>query len=388
MVGSLKLASFQTASGDFYGTTYFGDSEEFGNIFKTTLPGATTSLFNFDSTNGQYPEAALIQGTDGNFYGTTYGGGAHNSGTVFKITPQGKLTTLYNFCSEKDCPDGLGPMGPLFQASDGNFYGTTLYGGDNDTYPCNEGCGTLFKITVQGKLTRLYSFCAQTNCADGASLTSGLMQAADGTLYGTTNRGGENSDGTVFKLVGGKPTIIYNSCSQPNCADGYVPNGTLIQATDGNFYGTTAYGGVNIACLNQNCGTIFQLTAAGVLTTVYDFGVDGAQPQAGLTQGTDGSFYGTTTAGNGTVFNLSMGLGAFVELIPDAGTVGTSVIVLGNNLKGATSVTFNDVPATFKVVSNTEIKATVPSGASSGTVSVDTSSGILNSNIAFRVLSQ
>jgi uncharacterized repeat protein (TIGR03803 family) len=376
----------QTASGDFYGTTYSGDAQELGNIFKTTPAGATTSLFNFSGADGQYPEAALIQGTDGNFYGTTYGGGSHLSGTVFKITPQGKLTTLYNFCSEKDCPDGSGPVGPLFQASDGDFYGTTLYGGENDTYPCNEGCGTLFKITSQGKLTRLYSFCSEPNCADGSSPTSGLMQAADGTLYGTANGGGANDLGTVFKLVGYKPTIIYSFCSLPNCADGIGPNGTLIQATDGNFYGTTEYGGVSEFCHIASCGTIFQLTPAGVLTTLYDFGFDGVEPEAGLTQGTDGSFYGTTTNGSyGTVFNLSMGLGPFVEAIPASGEIGAQVTILGNNLKGTISVSFDGASATFKVVSNSEITATVPAGATTGTVEVTTPSGVLDSNLAFRV---
>lgn len=380
----------QGSNGEFYGTTSLGGAQEAGNIFKANPAGATSSLFAFtiSDSDGQDPTAALIQGADGNFYGTTYGGGAHSSGTVFKITPQGKLTTLYNFCSQKGCPDGVGPMGPLFQAADGNFYGTTLYGGDNDAYPCNEGCGTLFKFTSQGKLTRLYSFCAETNCADGAGPTAGLMQAANGNLYGTTGDGGKNGLGTIFELAGNKLNTIYSFCSLPNCADGFGPSGALIQATDGNFYGTTAYGGVADYCFGEHCGTIFRLTSTGALTTLYVFGLSGVAPMAGLTQGTDGSFYGTTSAGgagNGTIFNLSMSLGPFVETKPISGNIGVSVIILGNNLRGSTNVSFNGVPAKFQVVSNTEITAAVPSGATTGTVEVTTPGGKLDSNVQFRV---
>src|SRR5437773_1023085 len=96
------------------------------------LPAQTfTVLHNFDGTDGGNPEAGLVQATDGNFYGTTFFGGADGQGTVFKITPSGTLTTLYSFCSQSGCADGLEPAAALVQATDGNFYGTTIGGGAN-----------------------------------------------------------------------------------------------------------------------------------------------------------------------------------------------------------------------------------------------------------------
>ena len=132
-----------------------------------------------------------MRGSDGNFYGTTLEGGANTGcslgsgscGTVFRITPGGALTTLYSFCAQSGCADGGNPYAGLVQASDGNFYGTTFGRGVN-------GYGTVFKITPAGALTSLYSFCSQTNCADGEYPQSGLVQASDGNFYGTTPEGG------------------------------------------------------------------------------------------------------------------------------------------------------------------------------------------------------
>lgn len=147
-----------------------------------------TKLHDFDGTHGAEPTGLLVQATDGNLYGTTFAGGLNNStycltcGTVFKITPSGKLTTLYEFCSQGigfGCTDGAGPLGGLIQATDGNFYGTTSNGGAN-------GLGTVFKITPGGKLTTLYTFCSQSDCTDGGAPYAGLIQATDGNLYGTT----------------------------------------------------------------------------------------------------------------------------------------------------------------------------------------------------------
>src|SRR5271166_3728174 len=120
-----------------------------------------TTLHSFDSTDGAYPFAGLFQASDGNFYGTTYNGGANNEGTVFKITPSGTLVWVYSFCSKTNCPDGALPVGGLIQYSDGNLYGTAGYGGANNR-------GTVFKITPSGTLTTLYSFCNLGSCADGA----------------------------------------------------------------------------------------------------------------------------------------------------------------------------------------------------------------------------
>ena len=130
---------------------------------------------------------------------------------------------------------------------------------------------------------------------------------------------------------------------------------------------------------------------SGTLTTLHSFdGTDGANPYAGLVQATNGSFYETTYAGGansyGTIFSLSVGLGPLVETLPTSGKVGAVVIILGNNLTGATSVSFNGTVATFTVVSGSEIKTTVPTGATTGTVKVTTSTGsTLDSNVSFRV---
>jgi uncharacterized repeat protein (TIGR03803 family) len=180
----------------------------------------------------------LLQATDGNFYGTTEVGGAHNQGTVFKITPAGALTTLYNFCSASACADGQQPLAGLIQANDGNFYGTTSKGG---TF--NYNYGTVFQITPAGALTTLHSL----NGTDGFQPSGALIQASDGNLYGTTSWGGAyglSYNGTIFKITPtGTFTTLYNFCSQVNCADGRWPLAALIQGSDGNFYGTTTAGG-------------------------------------------------------------------------------------------------------------------------------------------------
>jgi uncharacterized repeat protein (TIGR03803 family) len=159
--------------------------------------------------------------------------------------------------------------------------------------------------------------------------------------------------------------------------------------TDGGLYGTTVSGGV-LFCQSP-CGTVFKITSSGALTTLHSFySTDGAAPYGGLVQATNGTFYGTTqnggTRGQGTIFSLSTGLGPFVETNPAFGKVGTSAIILGNNLTGTTAVTFNGTAASFKVVSSSAIKTTVPAGATSGTVQVTTPTGTLNSNTIFRVM--
>jgi uncharacterized repeat protein (TIGR03803 family) len=202
--------------------------------------------------------------------------------------------------------------------------------------------------------------------------------------------------GTVFKITReGALTTLYSFCSQRNCADGAAPYAGVVQATDGNFYGTASEGGAGAACSSNDCGTVFKITAGGNLTTLYGFCnvdrcADGENPFGVLLQATDGSFYGTTAAGGGvenagTVFKLSVGLAPFVQTVTTSGKVGATVEILGSNLTGSTAVNFNGTAATFSVVSNTEIKATVPSGATTGFVTVTAPSGNLKSNKEFRV---
>src|ERR1022692_1853466 len=179
------------------------------------LPAQTlTTLFSFDGTDGAVPQAGLVQATNGDLYGTTESGGTSTNGTVFKITPGGTLTTLYSFCSQTNCTDGANPYAGLVQAANGNFYGTTQYGGTNHR-------GTVFKITQGGTLTTLYSFCSQTNCTDGECPFAGLVQAANGNFYGTTESGGRaNGYGTVFKIT---PTGTLTTLHRFNGMDGAPP---------------------------------------------------------------------------------------------------------------------------------------------------------------------
>jgi uncharacterized repeat protein (TIGR03803 family) len=294
-----------------------------------TSPAQTlTTLLNFNGPNGENPQSTLIQGPDGNLYGTTYSGGANNNsvceynyftgcGTVFKVTPTGVLTVIYSFCPQDYCPDGHAPEAGLVLGRDGNFYGTTSSGGVTNP-PCDyTGCGTVFKITPDGTFTTLYSFCSLPQCADGVFSSASLVQASDGNLYGITNGGGTSdpAGGTVFRITpSGALTTIYSFCSRSDCADGDVPYGGLTQGADGNLYGTTLSGGTN------NNGTIFKITLNGSLTTLYTFCSqvycpDGSQPYAGLVEGADGNFYGTTSSGGnygdcnvggcGTIFRIT-----------------------------------------------------------------------------------
>jgi uncharacterized repeat protein (TIGR03803 family) len=322
--------------GNLYGTTTGGGSSGVcsggcGTVFKIAPSGTFTLLHGFCTNigpcDGIYPTSGLVLGSDGNFYGTASQGGSGGScgggcGTVFKITPGGDLTVLYNFCSQSGCADGFQPNAALVQATDGNFYGTTTFGGGGNCSPGGfDGCGTVFRITPAGTLTTLHSF----QDADGNQVQAGLVQGSDGNLYGAAAGGGSHSGsgncsygcGTLFRLtLGGNFTRLYSFCAQTGCSDGTTPFGTLIQASDGNLYGTTADGGAYGTCLYGGygiCGTIFKITSEGIFTTLHSFdGIDGNQPYAGLVQATDGNLYGTTRAGGtyggGNVFRLSVGL--------------------------------------------------------------------------------
>jgi uncharacterized repeat protein (TIGR03803 family) len=364
-IGALLLGT----DGDFYGTTEFGGGkDDDGTVFKITAAGKLTTLVSFDGTNGASPYAGLIQ-VNGDFYGTTEAGGTNDYGTVFKITPSGTLTSLHSFSFSVD---GAEPQAALVEATNGDLYGTTYQGGPTTDY------GTLFKITTGGTLTTLHNF----QSTDGAYPRDPLIQAANGKLYGTTYNGGANGYGAIFDAtLAGAVTLVYSFGS----TDGADPIAGLIQATDGNFYGATPY-----TDGETGYGIIFRITAGGTPTTLHTFAsTDGAYPDNGLVQGTDGSFYGTTYEGGtdniGTVFNLSVGLGPFVRTVPTSGKTGSAVKILGSDLTGATSVTFNGVAAAFTVVSATEITATVPASATTGKVKVVTPGGTLSSNVVFRV---
>jgi uncharacterized repeat protein (TIGR03803 family) len=416
----------QGSDGNFYGTTSAGGSEFFGTVFVITPQGHCTNLHTFHGHDGGVPEAGLIVAPDGTFYGTTHSGGANGDGTIFQITPHGTLTTLHSFSGA----DGDSPDAGLVLAFNGMLYGTTGRGGANDQGTIfrttlsgtvtvldnmgsgfvplvqatngmlygttREGGGTIYTVTLDGARTTLYSFCGQGNCPDGSHPSGALVQGTDGNFYGTTEGGGANDGrggrhseaGTVFRITpAGELTVLHSFDS----ADGSRPFGALVQGTDGNFYGTTSRGGAN--CLPDGCGTIFQITPSGTLATLHSFdntSTDGVYPYGGLVQGTDGDFYGTTfyggSNGDGVVFRLSMGLGPFVKTLPAFGRAGRDVVILGSDLTGTTSVTFNGIAAAFSLLSPTAIKATVPSGATTGTVQVVMPGATLSSNVPFLAL--
>jgi uncharacterized repeat protein (TIGR03803 family) len=210
----------------------------------------------------------------------------------------------------------------LVQANNGDLYGTTSYGGSNED-------GVVFEITTKGALTTIYSFSSQTSMAS-------LIQGTDSDLYGEAYGGGAYGAGSLFKITPtGTFTTLYSFCAQSGCPDGAYPGSTLVQYTDGNLYGTAPHGGAN---------------------------------------------------NDGTVFSLSTGLAPFVETRPTSGDIGAPVAIIGTNLGSATSVTFDGVQADFTIVADSEIIASVPTGAKTGLVKVSTSAAVLASNKLFHVI--
>jgi uncharacterized repeat protein (TIGR03803 family) len=363
----------QASNGDLYGATYSGGASNNGTLFKITTSGTLTTLYNFCSlascADGSGPEGQLAVDGAGNIYGTANEGGASNFGTVFKFSTKGVLTTLHSFSGA----DGEYPEGGLIAAS-GVFYGTAEYGGAN-------GDGTIFKITAAGAETTLHSFTG----SDGLNPKGWLVDVA-GTFYGTTPYGGANNEGSVFKMTGaGAVTTLYSFCSLASCADGSVVTAGLMQATDGNLYGVTDIGGAN------NDGTVYELTLKGGLTTLHSFdGTDGTGPQGTVLQDTNGDFYGFTefggSSGDGTVFSIATGLKAFVTLESTSGTHGSKVGILGDGFSSSSVVKFNGVTAT--TVTLTEpglLTATVPVGATDGYVTVTTGATTLSSTQKYTV---
>ena len=384
--GGLTLGT----DGNFYGTTYnggFGDPR-FGTVFKMTSSGGLVTLYSFtDGSDGALPIAPPVEGTDGNFYGTTCnecnGPIATGFGTIYKITPTETFTVLHQF----NGTDGSELNDALTLGTDGNFYGTTTYGGDY---------GNVFRITPSGSLTILYNL--DNLQGDGEYPIGRLVQGNDGNFYGTTVDGGSTGYGVVFKITpAGNFTVLYN---MNGTTDGSAPYAGLVQATDGNFYGANAYGGAPSTNCPNGCGTIFKVTPGGVFSVLYNFDLTtGQTPYSTLFQHTNGLIYGMTQSGGtgnvalscnagncGVVYSLNIGAAPFVTFVVSAAKVGGTAEILGQGFTGTTGVSFNGTAASFTVVSDTYITATVPTGATTGSVTVTTPGGTLTSNMPFRVL--
>jgi uncharacterized repeat protein (TIGR03803 family) len=289
----------------------------------------------FDYTNGAAPNLPVL-GTDGNFYGTTYTGGdpTCRCGVIYKATAGGKITVLHTFTGFDAAPyDGEFPLGVLTEGTDGNFYGTTYEGGNNGT---NNG-GVVFKITPAGDYSIIHSFVTVAPTYDGQLPRSGMTLGTDGNFYGTTSKGGKAGYGAIYQITpSGTETVLYNFCTV-SCNDGFVPTTSMVQHTDGNFYGNTSG--------NSLGGSVF--------------------------------------------YGLDVGLGPFVKLETWSAEVGATAEILGQGLTGATAVSFSGgVAAPLDVVSGTYMTATVPAGALSGPVTVTTPTGTLTSDRNFLVKPQ
>jgi uncharacterized repeat protein (TIGR03803 family) len=365
--------------GNFYGTTYYYGLPEnvsyFGSVFQITPGGSRTYLYIFTGgSDGRYPTAPPILGRDGNWYGTTQGD-PRNPGSVYQLTKSGQFKSLHQFVL------GEMPEDPLVLATDGNFYGTTHYGGTTNN-------GSVFRITPAGTFTVIYSF----DGTHGAAPYSPLIQGADGNFYGTTTIGGSASGGVVFKLTRtGKITVLNNFVLGDTPS---VPIAGLVQATDGYLYGATDNGNNHGGTTSD--GTIFRMKAIpSTPSYLHDFDVTtGRGPQDTLLQHTNGILYGDTLEGGaptsdcGVFYSWNAGLKPFVSLVFTSAKVGKTIQILGQKFTGTTGVSFNGVAATFTVVADTYLTAVVPTGATTGSVTVTTPGGPLTSNKKFRVTPQ
>jgi uncharacterized repeat protein (TIGR03803 family) len=291
--GALPQAALTQVGKNFYGSTQYGGSVGAGTVFRMTSKGQVTVLHSFvqDGVDGQQPHAKLLLASDGLLYGCTQKGGTAGDGTLFSISPSGVYKVIYQFDGSAGGP--AQPAAPLIQTADGNFVGTTYQGGTG-------GTGTIFRVTPSGSLTVLHNLGA----TDGGLPTSGVTLASDGNYYGTTTSGGSAGYGTAYRLTpAGVFSVLHNFIY---ASSGSNPWGGLVQASDGNLYGTTGSGGDN------GVGTLFRLTPSGTLTKLFSFGSGlGANPTGTLAVGADGLLYGTTYQTQvpynaGTVFKATL----------------------------------------------------------------------------------
>ena len=427
--GGLTLGS----DGNFYGTTLTGGDYGYGTIFKVTPAGTLTKLHSFDSQDCESPYSPPVQGksgafygvtssacaysitssgtfkklstaipygsygplllaSDGNFYGTSWVGGAYQGGSVYRMSAAGVVKIIYSF----DGTHGSSPYGPVVQGSDNLLYGTAIAGGSVN------GGGVVFKMTTAGKITVLHQF-DSTSPTDGYAPVAGLVAATDGNFYGSTDQGsggGAARLGVLFKIT---KTGTYSVLYRFDYTHGATPYSTAVQHTNGNVYGTTYEGGSEnggvfyrlalglkpFVFLMTNSGTAgqtIQILGTGLSgATSVKFGsgsatfsvVSGTYMTAVVpAKGTTGSVTVTAPAGTYTSSKTFKVVPVISSFAPTSGPVGTPVTLTGSGFLGATKVTFGGVKATvFSVISATQITATVPIGAKTGSVAVTTPGG-------------
>ena len=325
----------------------------YGAIAKVAPDGTLTVVHALATGDEGYNAyAGLMQASDGNFYGTTYFGGTEGSGTIFKMTPDGTYTVLRSLGLNKQ--DASLAYGGLVQGPDGNLFGTTLRGGVNDK-------GTVFRISTSGDFSILYSFAG----SDGENPEGTLIVGADGNLYGTTLQGGDNNRGLIFRIsTSGSLTKLYSFASLGNFntlglatnATGANPRAGLLLAADGNYYGTAYQGGPN------GYGTVFKMTPAGAVTLVHAFGgppFGSGFPLSAVTQDAVGNLYGTTESGGylnqGTAWRIDTAgqyslLQSFSGSLLDGSKPYGTLLVVGSSLYGATfSDSVSGAGAIFKL---------------------------------------
>ena len=345
--GHLPSTLIKASDGNFYGVTVYGGTTArpsnnagdvnpgYGSFFRMTPAGVVTILHNFsDGTvvnDGQYPNPLLTIGGDGDFYGTTVQGGKAGDGTAYRMDTSGNITILRSFNDGTISGDGSGPNGGLWLAKDGYFYGTTQTGGDYTNSNPTEG--TFFRMTSDGAVTILHSFATST---DGAEPLAGVIEATDGNFYGTTYKGGTNDLGLIYKMTSaGVETVIHSLAS--NYTEGGLPEARLVQGKNSALYGTTTTGGT------YGGGTIFKATTGGVLTLLHSFvnpkdsntvTDDGAYPDGGMILGADGNFYGGTDEGGTSAYPNFAGYGTIFKMTPTG-----TLTVLYNFVDGKTGTT-------------------------------------------------
>jgi uncharacterized repeat protein (TIGR03803 family) len=369
--GSPSGPLVQAPNGTLYGAAFPGGANGFGTIYQIAPDGAFTVLHSFTSLKGGGVLGGLIQAANGDFYGVTQSGGENDSGTIFRMTAGGAVTPLYSFCSHPGsaCPGGQTPISALVQASTGDLYGLS----ENGT------TSAIYKLTLAGQFTTVYTFCTQSDCPDGSFARGFLTMAADGSLYGgSTGAGTSREQGVIFRISPDDHVTVFHTFKIPKLSEALQ----MIPGSDGNLYGVAE-------------SAIYRLTPDGDVTVILNVpSVPKIQENfgsiTGLGQYTSGLLFATTIGGGqygqGVILSFDAGLPPFVKAQPGSGGAGSAVTILGTSLAGATSVTFGGAPAVFTVTSDHAISATVPAGATNGAIQVVTPQGTLSTDVPFFIL--